>query len=100
MSIFNTYKTTIKIKFQERIIHSTLIPKSIEGKALWTVINNALEINNKDFRLNYGSKEIYPSQQLWNFKEGDVIQLKLRLLGGAQLFENYSTKWVRKDTKK
>ena len=42
-------------------MHRLLIPKSIKGSELWIVINNELNINNKDFRLNYGNKEIYPT---------------------------------------
>ena len=69
--------------------------EAINGSTILTILTKAKRITSKDFRLCHGNREIYPNQQLWKFNSGDVLQLKLRLLGGARTDEHTDTYWIR-----
>ena len=91
--------TSLLVHYQEQKTTWIRTPRIVKGNEIWNSIKKELRINRHDFRLNLGNKEIYPNEQLWNLENGDVIQIKLRILGGALVSKNRPNKWIRKDAR-
>ena len=55
----------------------------MNGENLYSLIHKLTGIEQKQFRLTHGYREIYPTNQMYYWKQEDTIMIKLRILGGG-----------------
>ena len=64
--------------------------KEINGHTLHTLIHTQTGIEYKHLRITRGYKEIQPTSDSIGCKQGDKLEVKLRILGGGRNSNDYT----------